>query len=319
MARRPGRDDDDILDFTDGEDNRGGQGPLLLSIALGLAMVVAILVTGWYFFADSRGPGTSSSGVPVVQADPSTIKSKPSEPGGMEVPNQDKLVYERLGQGESQPQGERLLPPPEKPQAPPKPDPSKMSLATPKPETQAPEPAPPAEVKPAAPRPGEPPAAAPAPQTPVVAAAVPDQGKAGKPEPLKPEKADPGKLAAVTTPAPATGAPATGTLQKPADKPAAAAPASAAAPAAPVKLGKGDFQIQLAALRDIETAQREWSKIAAANKDVLTGLSPDIVRADLGPKGIFFRLRAGLLDEASARRVCEELGKRKIGCMVVHK
>ncbi len=146
MAPRPGRDDD-VLEFTDGaeDDGRAGQGPMLLSIALGLAMVVAILVTVWYFFADSRGPAAPSASVPVVQADPAAIKSKPSDPGGMEVPNQDKLVYERLGHGDSQPPpGERLLPPPEAPQAPPvqaKPEQPQMSLATPRPGTGTPEPA----------------------------------------------------------------------------------------------------------------------------------------------------------------------------------
>ena len=143
MAQRPGNDEE-LLEFTDGEDDgRGGQGPMLLSIALGLAMVVTILLVVWYFFADGRGPTGSSGSVPVIQADTTTIKSKPSDPGGMEVPNQDKLVYERLGghgNDTQSPPGERLLPPPEAPQAPPvqpKPEPQ-MSLATPRPETGAP-------------------------------------------------------------------------------------------------------------------------------------------------------------------------------------
>lgn len=315
MARRPATDDDDILDYTpDGDDDgRSSQTGMLLSIALGLAMVVSILVVGWYFFLDSKGPSNASGGVPVVQADPTPIKSKPADPGGMEVPNQDKLVY-GVGHNEEKPQSERLLPGPEKPQEPPKPDPAKMSLATPKPETLLP----------------EPPAATPVPAVPVTPAVVaeppkpepvkpeatkPEPAKLAPPQPLKPEKVEPAKPAA--TPAPTLAAPA-----KPAEKPAEKPPQVAAVPApttAAQKLAKGSYQIQLAALRDIDTAQREWSKMAASHRDLLGGLSPDIVRADLGAKGIFFRLRAGPLDEPSARRVCEELGKRKIGCIVVHK
>jgi hypothetical protein len=330
MALRPDKNEE-ILDFDGGDDDgRGGQGPMLLSIALGLAMVVAILVTVWYFFADSRGSGASSGGVPVVQADPAAIKTKPTDPGGMDVPNKDISVYERLGKNETamQPPGERLLPPPETPQAPPvqpkQPEPPKMSLATPKPEPLGNEPA-----KPAA-----------APPAPVVTAAVHEPAKvpepAAKPEPVKPEvkkpepvKApepvakpeppkktetaktlEPPKVAAAPPPAPAPAKPAE---VKPAE------PKPAEAKSAPLKLGKGEYQIQLAALHDIESAQKQWSRMAAANRDVLGSLSPDIVRADLGSKGVFFRLRAGPLDEASARRLCEELGKRKIGCMVVHK
>ncbi len=40
-------------------------------------------------------------------------------------------------------------------------------------------------------------------------------------------------------------------------------------------------------------AMAAWKKAQTTNKDLLANLSPDVQRADLGAKGIFFRLRAG--------------------------
>ena len=66
-------------------------------------------------------------------------------------------------------------------------------------------------------------------------------------------------------------------------------------------------------------AQTVWKKVQVANKDLLGNLSLDIQRADLGAKGVFFRLRAGPLDEAAAKSLCAELTKRNQGCIVARK
>jgi len=43
-----------------------------------------------------------------------------------------------------------------------------------------------------------------------------------------------------------------------------------------------------------------------------------IVRADLGTRGVYFRLRAGpLKDRAAADALCRKLAGRKVGCIVV--
>ncbi len=43
-----------------------------------------------------------------------------------------------------------------------------------------------------------------------------------------------------------------------------------------------------------------------------------MVRADLGRRGIFYRLRAGPVgDRKAAAAICRTLAKRKLGCMVV--
>ena len=55
-----------------------------------------------------------------------------------------------------------------------------------------------------------------------------------------------------------------------------------------------------------------------ATPNFLGNLSLNVVRADLGPKGIFYRLRAGpLADKATARALCQVLAKKKVGCLVI--
>ncbi|MCH9021000.1 MAG: SPOR domain-containing protein [Proteobacteria bacterium] len=68
------------------------------------------------------------------------MKMRPDDPGGMAVPNQDKLVYDMVA-GETEGETfERLLPPPEEPLPPPAP-PAPKAEPAPVPEP-APEPAP---------------------------------------------------------------------------------------------------------------------------------------------------------------------------------
>lgn len=77
--------------------------------------------------------------------------------------------------------------------------------------------------------------------------------------------------------------------------------------------------MQLGALSSAAGAEKEWSRIQRANSDVLGGLKSDVVEVDLPGKGVFWRLRAGPLDEQGARHVCGELKNRNQGCMVVRK
>jgi cell division septation protein DedD len=127
--------------------------------------------------------------VPVVRADPGPVKVRPENPGGMQVPDQDKLVYDRMRGDEKPPQVERLLPRPETPLPPPAPTPPPAAtpplaaitpppVTTPPPET-APPPAP--KAAPAAPSTEEvlaakPPGPAPPPPQPPKAAPKPAAG-----------------------------------------------------------------------------------------------------------------------------------------------
>lgn len=81
---------------------------------------------------------------------------------------------------------------------------------------------------------------------------------------------------------------------------------------------KAQYRIQLGAFRDEETAVREWGKISRSADAVVSGYEHFVQRADLGERGIFYRLRAGAFDGVGqARAACKALEARKIACIVV--
>ena len=284
--------DQDILDiiperFDSDPDSRharkGAHTRLILTIALALLAVAALGVAGRHLFF-GNATKEQMAGTTVIKADERPIKTKPApdDRGGMDVPNRDKLVYQHLGANESEPQRESLLPPPEQPQAPPAQQPRSPTIKPAFP----PPPAHDAAAKPVAPEPS-PVLPSPAPATPTVL--TPPPGVAS----VKPAAG-----AAKSTPAPA--------------------PAPVTSPSAPSSAG-GNWLVQLGALKNDADARAEWNRIHAANKDVLGGFSSDIVRVDLGAKGIFWRLRAGPMGEAEARTVCAQLAKRNQGCIIARK
>jgi len=86
-----------------------------------LASVAAILIVGvfagglWFAYQQGLKHGgaiTGAADVPLIRADERPTKVKPENPGGMEVPDRDKLIYTQKRAAV-----EHLLPPPEKPMA----------------------------------------------------------------------------------------------------------------------------------------------------------------------------------------------------------
>ncbi len=80
----------------------------------------------------------------------------------------------------------------------------------------------------------------------------------------------------------------------------------------------GPLRIQIAATKDEATAQHEWDRLTKAHADLLGNLTETTVRADLGDRGIFYRVQAGPLpDAAAASKLCDQLKAVSIGCLVV--
>jgi cell division septation protein DedD len=263
---------------------RGSSLPLR-GITIGFAafaLTVFGALIGWTYLSHTGGSGGP---VPLIKADTRPVKTAPEKPGGMDVPNQDKEIYARIDRNAPpppQPRVERLLPPPESPMPRPRPPAAPAPL---EPEI------------PVAPSLEPPPNAVEVPQTPPAQpprTATPAQAPAPTPAPAKP-----------TAPAP----------QQQAQAPRAAAPAPAPAPNT---TAGSRFRIQLAALRTSEDATREWDKLRRAHSDLLGPLTLNVVRADLGDRGTFYRIQAGpLADERTARDLCHKLAEKKVGCLVV--
>jgi hypothetical protein len=84
-----------------------------------IATLVAVVVMGvfagglWFAYRQGLRHGgvlTGAADVPLIRADEHPTKVKPEKPGGMEVPDRDKLIYTQ-----KRATVEHLLPPPEKP------------------------------------------------------------------------------------------------------------------------------------------------------------------------------------------------------------
>ncbi|NUB30155.1 SPOR domain-containing protein [Azospirillum brasilense] len=286
---------------------RGGRRGLL---GLGLAVVGIVAFAGAIVVVyGGKGQSTPDGGPPLLMADSAPTKARPEQPGGMEVPHQDKLVYERLNDRGSKSQIERLLPPPEEPlprpvvapQVPPSPTlPEAPAVA------QLPPP-PPGSTTTVPRQEGEgalPPAAAPAPPPAVAALPAPAPAapapKAAPPPAAKPAPAPP---AAAPKPQPTP--------------PVAAAPPPQPAPAPAKASGGGAWRVQLAAVRSEAEASTEWKRLTSRYGAALGGLSMQVAKADLGEKGIFYRIQGVGLDEERAKSVCAQLKSQNVGCVVV--
>lgn len=77
---------------------RGGRGPVLALMVLGLAVVGGLGVFGWSMLSDG-GPGGSDA-PRIIRADKEPVKVVPENPGGLVVPNQEKAVYEKVDGGD---------------------------------------------------------------------------------------------------------------------------------------------------------------------------------------------------------------------------
>jgi hypothetical protein len=234
----------------------------LVGVLAALAALGAFAGIAWY--ATVEGQRDPSSVVPVITADDSPVKLRPQDPGGLEVPNRDKLVYDTIGPEPAVPRVERLLLPPETP-------------------ADRPEASDPAPSVPAGPL-------------------APDREPTGAPAEVPVSPAPPKDTAEPADTGPGT---------PPPDHSQASAPSPRVAQA-------GAFRVQLAAVRDAARARAEAARLAKAHDDVLGGLDVGVERADLGSRGVYYRLRAGPLpDRRAADALCGKLAARKVGCMVV--
>lgn len=276
---------------------------------LAAAALLALVIIAAVFSGHEQKVARLPAEAPLIKGEQQPIKVSPESPGGMQVPNQEMLVYERMhGSPGAAPPVERLLPEPEQPLAPPQPKSSAPPAEPPALDSGSePIPAAPASQEAVSPPAAPPAATAPAlPEAPAAATSLPELPAPVAPAPkastapAPPKPAPPPKAAAPEKPAPKTTAP---------EKPAAAAK-----PAKSV----GRYQVQLLAGRNAEDVRSAWSKLKAKNTDLLGSLSPTLAPAELSGRGTYYRLRAGPLEsEAKARALCDRLSGRGASCIII--
>jgi hypothetical protein len=256
-----------------------------------LTIFAMALFAGGLWFAyvqGTRHPVASAQGdgVPLIRADQRPAKIRPDQPGGMAIPDQNVSLYNEQPGGTGV---EKLLPAAEQPM--PRPAPLAKEAATP-PASFGPPPGalPPEPATSQAALPAGPPA--------VTSSAAPVAG---------PPAASTKSAAAKVAPPPAAKAAPQAKQAAPRAGGTAAAPAGKASP----------VQLRLGSLRSPEAAREEWARLKRENPDLLGKLSAVAVRTDLGDQGIYYRIQAGSFgDGAAAEKLCSELKRRKLGCIL---
>ncbi len=225
-------------------------------------------VVGWFVLAPQYAE--TEKEIPIIRRPQTAVKIKPENPGGMDIPNQDKNVYNIVEKKEvDNTVVENLLPKPETPKLPDiVPEVSDVDTNAGNLDQIVDEVA-----------------AEKAPEKPTET----KEAAANNNVPAKP--AD---LLADTAPAkPAALEKSAAPQAKTAEKTAAYAPAAA-----------GGWQIQLIASKNKAAVEKTWTDLSAKYSD-LQKMPHEIQASDLGAQGMFYRLRAGsFADKAAAAQAC---------------
>lgn len=272
-----------------------------------IAWVTLSAFAGALWFAYEQGVRQGMQATPpLIKADASPVKVPPDDPGGMDVPHQDKEIYERMAGGDGAGQEEaRLRPDSERPA------PKEELLAA-------------AQTK-------EEPAGSttiPVPPLPKVvdaqASEAPAQSAAAQSEPETREATasaavtDDSDDAKLPPPVPLVPKAAPSTASESGGSAAASRQSAAVqAPASLPPIG-ASYRVQLGAYRSTEAAEGAWRLLQGQEEALLGSLDHLVQRADLGARGIYYRLQAGPLDgPGAARAMCNKLQQRQLGCLVI--
>lgn len=315
---------------------RLGQPRRGLWVAAGVAAVA--LLGGVAAFA-FMGGGSAPSEPALVKADAGPVKVKPENPGGTQIANQDKAVYDKVGGGEAaaKPEQPKLVTTAEEPidvnaaaaerapavkaedrvepdQAPAQEQsaiaavqPRKVRTLIVKPDGTlvAPDEAPKAAG-------AEPAVTYQPPSAPVQdAAAAPQPAEIAAPKLASAEPAaeDPVK-AAIAEEAPATPTAKPVLTKKPVEKAkpveAKAKPAEkvAAAVAEPAAATGGDWSIQIASQPSKDGAQASYKALSGKFGSIIGGRGVSIVQAEIPGKGTFYRVRIPAGSKSDANALC---------------
>ena len=248
---------------------------------------VAVLGAVIYYAYPREAAEQELAAAPIIRADAGDIKIAPDDPGGMDIPHRESVVFDTLnGQGERR--VENLLPEAEAPL------PREEMFAGLKTEAED-------EILDVT-----------APATPesfdeVASYTPPEEGEAAI------ESAAPEEVKEEVVPATVAAAPVT---EEKAAEVAKTEPAAGLSVAAK-EVVKGTHFVQLASVKSEDAAKAEWKKMQAAHS-VLSPLKLHVERADLGAKGVFYRIQGGPVVEAEAKQICQAITSKKPGgCLVV--
>lgn len=136
--------------------------------------------------------------------------------------------------------------------------------------------------------------------------------KIAPPPEAAPDMAEEAALAPATEPA---SEPAPDTTAADAEAPMAAGPPQLAA--APDFVSNGPYVAQLAALQSEAAVSQAWRRLSSRAPQLFEPARLDVERADLGPQGVYYRVRAGYFaDRTNASLFCERIRQMGQDCIV---
>jgi cell division septation protein DedD len=271
--------DDDYRGF-EIRDDETARGPLILALAIGVLLVFGAVVWNTY----RQGIRSNGAGIPSVIADTQPYKRTPEDRGGVAVPDTDKRFYDQMDASD-------------RPEA-------AGSDAAARDGARSDEflqGGPPIELRPGA--------------------------ESAAAEDFDPENGMPNVVADQVR--------ALANLdERPANDPEDAVDVAAVNPVPMAMAPKamvpgqsisefdfssgGTYLVQIAAFRSEEAAEAAWRKASGSRPDIYRGAEKHIQRADLGAKGVFYRLRVGAFAERSeATDFCTALKSAGENCIVV--
>ncbi len=257
--------------------------------------VVLAGIVGW-FVLSPRYEQESGQGIPVIRRPQTAIKVQPTEPGGMEILNQDKSVYGIIDKNDSVSVVENLLPPPEEP---------KLPVVVASEDTVV--------------------------KTAEIADIIDESEKEDialqaekiikvtettKPVAVK-EEAAPAKTESLNE----AMAKAPVDIKKEAEAVKASEVKQVEQKKAPVenKIVSGSWQVQLMSSNKKEAVEKSWKQLTS-KYGVLKNQPYEIEKADLGAKGIYYRLKAGAFkDRNGADTLCNDIKALGGTCIVKKK
>jgi hypothetical protein len=281
---------DDHDSFVSRLGSRFGLRHAVLSVGLILTIAGGI----WVVMNDDKGELSGS--VPLIQADTTPYKVAPDEMGGMPVPNQNSTIFETLKGNGDKPRVENLLAEDEQPMTKAEIMPVEEKITTKVESTKTV-----VEMAPSA--------------TEKITEKVADERVAmidatsdtAKPEimPLPPEGNDIANTEPSAAPATKEEKPTEPKLDEPKKVDESTKSNTS-----------GTAAIQFAAVKSDEEARKLWSNLQAKNPE-LQGKTLRVQKADLGEKGVFYRVQVAGLSSDNASSLCGSIKSRGGSCMIV--
>ena len=300
------RDKDDVRVFDGGEDDEAEGSHLPVVIIITILVLAAFGGVVW--LAYNQGVARGRSDVPTQVASNDAGKAGVGQikvyqqPAGADDDEsvQTANANPQTGESTAKPQAAPPAPKPVAqvaqvaPAAAPSPPPAALTAVKPQPQPQAVATKPPAQLTLAHP-------AEPTTPPPVQARSV------ATPSPKPVATVAPKPVATITPKPAATVAP----------KPVATVAPSPVETATTAAAAGGSYLLQIGAYKSQDDAMTAWKSYVGKHAALLKGFGPDVQRADLGDKGVWYRLRvSSFADRNAATGLCERLKAENGACFL---